>query len=200
MKRSELLRPLALSFAILFLSALSVSAQSFTLEQVTSSPFPSDLVATKRGDRIAWAFDAEGKRNIWIAEAPAFAARQLTHYDSDDGGELTDLAFGPTGNQIAFSRGGEQGKNSAGEYTNPTSDPGGAKKEVWVVDTRTGRTTKIGEGEAPMFTAAGDQVIWIRGGDLLTAPVIGGKERKLFEMRGNVSAPTWSPDGTQLAF
>ena len=193
---------------ILVLSALSltltcawlVTAQTFTLEQVMSSPFPSDLVTTKRGDRIAWAFDAEGKRNIWIAEAPAFAARQLTHYDSDDGGELTDLAFGPTGNQIAFSRGGEQGKNSAGEYTNPTSDPGGAKKEVWVVDTRTGRTTKIGEGEAPMFTAAGDQVIWIRGGDLLTAPVIGGKERKLFEMRGNVSAPTWSPDGTQLAF
>jgi len=56
-----------------------VTAQTFTLEQVMSSPFPSDLVTTKRGDRIAWAFDAEGKRNIWIAEAPTFAARQLTH-------------------------------------------------------------------------------------------------------------------------
>jgi len=200
MKRFELLRPLALSFALLCLSALTVSAQSFTLEQVTSSPFPSDLVTTKRGDRIAWAFDAEGKRNIWIAEAPAFSGRQLTHYEIDDGGELTDLAFAPTGNLIAFARGGEQGKNSAGEYTNPTSDPAGAKKEVWVADTRTGRVTRIGEGEAPMFNAAGDQVLWIRGGDLLTAPAIGGKERKLFEMRGNVNAPTWSPDGTQLAF
>src|SRR5690349_2966104 len=192
----------------LVLSAMSLTlacaglakAQSFSLEQVTSSPFPSDLVTTRRGDRIAWAFDAEGKRNIWIAEAPAFAARQLTHYDSDDGGELTDLVFAPSGNLIAFARGGEQGKNSAGEYTNPTSDPAGAKKEVWVVDTRTGRITRIGEGESPIFSAAGDQVLWIRGGDLLTAPALGGKERKLFEMRGNVSAPTWSPDGTQLAF
>jgi hypothetical protein len=119
MKTIEQLRPWALSLVILGFSVLTISAQSFTLEQVMSSPFPSDLVATKRGDRIAWAFDAEGKRNIWTAEAPTFAARQLTHYDSDDGGELTDLVFAPNGNLIAFARGNEQGKNQAGEYANP---------------------------------------------------------------------------------
>lgn len=200
MKRFERLRPLVLGLPVLCIFAISIAAQSFTLEQVMSSPFPSDLVATKRGDRIAWVSDAEGKRNIWIAEAPAFTARQLTHYDSDDGGELTDLVFAPNGILIAFARGNEQGKNAAGEYANPTTDPAGTKKEVWVVDGRTGRITKIGEGEAPMFSPAGDQVMWIRGGDLLTAAVIGGKERKLFEMRGNVSSPVWSSDGTELAF
>src|SRR5262245_16874059 len=147
MKRFELLRPLALSFVIIFLSALSISAQTFTLEQVMSSPFPSDLVTTKRGDRIAWAFDAEGKRNIWIAEAPTFAARQLTHYETDDGGELTDLAFAPTGNLIAYARGNEQGKNQAGDYANPTSDPTGTKKQVWVADTRTrSEESRVGKG------------------------------------------------------
>ncbi|HEV8589625.1 MAG TPA: hypothetical protein VGQ72_12170, partial [Pyrinomonadaceae bacterium] len=137
---------------ILMVCAAQAGAQSFTLEQVTSSPFPSDLIVSKRGDKIAWAFDAEGKRNIWIADAPAFAARQLTHYDRDDGGELTDLVFAPGGNLIAYARGGEQGKNQAGEYPNPTTDPEGTKKEVWIVDTRMGRTTRIGEGESPMFT------------------------------------------------
>jgi dipeptidyl aminopeptidase/acylaminoacyl peptidase len=177
-----------------------IHAQGFSLEQVLSSPFPTDLITTKRGDRVAWAFDAEGKRNIWIAEAPAFAARQLTHYDKDDGAELTDLVFTTSGSLIAYARGNEQGKNSAGEYANPTTDPAGTKKEVVVADTRTGRLTVIGEGEAPMFNPAGDQIIYSREGKLWTAPLMGGKERKLFEIRGSIGAREWSPDGSQLAF
>jgi dipeptidyl aminopeptidase/acylaminoacyl peptidase len=179
-------------------SSQSATAQTFTLEQVMSSPFPSELTVSKRGDKVAWAFDAEGKRNIWIAEAPGFAARQLTRYDSDEGQELTDVVFSPTGNAIAFVRGGN--KNQAGEVPNPVSDPTGAKQEVWVVDVRTGRTARIGEGVGPVFSPAGDNVAYLREGHLWTVPVIGGKERKMFEIRGNVSAPQWSPDGSQLVF
>ncbi len=180
--------------------AARVQAQNFTLEQVMNSPFPSDLVVSKRGDKLAWAFDAEGKRNIWIADAPSYAARQLTRYDKDDGGELTDLVFAPGGNLIAFARGNEQGKNQAGEYANPTSDPTGTKKQVWVADTRTGRVTLIGEGDSPFFNAAGDQIIYAREGKFWTAPLLGGKEGRLFEIRGHVGAPQWSPDGSELAF
>ncbi len=188
----------SLSIALLFSLVCFVRAQSFTLEQVTSSPFPSELTVSKRGDKVAWAFDAEGKRNVWIAEGPSWASRQLTHYENDDGQELSDLVFSANGSAIAYVRG--QGKNSAGEYPNPTTDPAGAKQEVWVVDVRTGRTTKMGEGSGPIFNSAGDQVVWIREGHFWIAPVIGGKERKLFEMRGNVGQPQWSPDGSQLAF
>jgi dipeptidyl aminopeptidase/acylaminoacyl peptidase len=194
--RSFLLLPLA--FALFLTSAARLEAQSFTLEQVMSSPFPSDLTTSKRGDKIAWVFDAQGKRNIWIAEAPAFTARQLTRYESDDGQELTDLVFAPAGNAIAYVRGG--GKNQAGEVPNPTSDTAGAKQQVWVVDARTGRTTLMGEGSGPIFTPAGDQVIYIRDGHFWTASAIGGKERKLFEIRGSAGGPQWSPDGSQLAF
>src|SRR5437773_3940390 len=122
----------SLSIALLLSLVCFVKAQSFTLEQVTSAPFPSELTVSRRGDKIAWAFDAEGKRNIWIAEAPSFAPRQLTHYDSDDGQELSDLVFAPSAGAIAFVRG--QGKNQAGEYPNPTSDPAGEIQEILVVD------------------------------------------------------------------
>ncbi|HEY5991232.1 MAG TPA: prolyl oligopeptidase family serine peptidase [Candidatus Udaeobacter sp.] len=189
---------LAVAIAFLVLFSVRLSAQTFTLEQVMSSPFPSELTVSKRGDRVAWAFDAEGKRNVWIAEAPTFAARQLTRYESDDGQELTDLEFAPNGNAVAYVRGGA--KNQAGEVPNPTSDPTGTKQEVWVVDVRTGRTTRLGEGSGPIFTPTGDQVIYIRDGHFWIAPTAGGKERKLFEMRGSVTAPQWSPEGSQLAF
>ena len=188
----------ALAIALLFACAARLEAQSFTLEQVMSSPFPSDLTTSKRGDKLAWAFDAQGVRNIWIAEAPAFTARQLTRYENDDGQELTGLAFSPSGNVIAYVRGGD--KNQTGEVPNPTTDPAGASQEVWVVETHTGHTTRIGDGSVPSFSPAGDQVIWIRDGHFWSAPVSGGKERKLFEMRGNISGPRWSPDGSELAF
>src|SRR5260221_7292225 len=144
--RPLLLLPLAI--ALLVVVTGRIDAQSFTLEQVMSSPFPSKLTVSKRGDKIAWAFDAEGKRNIWIAEAPAFTARQLTHYNSDDGQELTDLLFSPNGNTIIYVRGGDA--NQAGEVPNPSSDPEGAKQEVWIVDVRTAHVTRMGLGNTPI--------------------------------------------------
>src|ERR1043166_4650510 len=100
------LRRFHYGLALVFISALITSssfirstqaatANGFTLEQVMSSPFPSDLIASPDGNKIAWVCDAEGKRNIWIAEAPTFKGRQLTRYNEDDGQEITEPIFSP---------------------------------------------------------------------------------------------------------
>src|SRR5260370_5914913 len=125
--RPLLLLPLAV--ALLVAVTGRIDAQSFTLEQVMSSPFPSDLTVSKRGDKVAWAFDAEGKRNIWIAEAPAFTARPLTHYDKDDGQELSDPTVSPNGNALPFVRGGA--KNQEGQAPNPASRTARAPPQGW---------------------------------------------------------------------
>ncbi len=53
----------------------------FTLEQVTSEPFPSNLTAAPAKGRVAWVFNALGRRNVWVAEPAAdgnYKAKQIT--------------------------------------------------------------------------------------------------------------------------
>jgi dipeptidyl aminopeptidase/acylaminoacyl peptidase len=196
--------------ALLLILPPFASGNGFTLEQVLSSPFPSDLIASKSGDKLAWVFDAQGKRNIWVAEAPAFKGRQLTRYDKDDGQEITEPEFSPDGNWIAYVHGGPP--NTEKEIPNPTSDPAGAKQEVWVASLRTGSVMKAGEGIHPFFSPRGDRVIFTREDHLWWTPVSAapavkgaaakpnGAAKKMFEIRGTVSSPAWSPDGSRLAF
>jgi dipeptidyl aminopeptidase/acylaminoacyl peptidase len=186
--------------SLVFLVALTsfVRGNGFTLEQVLSSPFPSELIATQAGDKLAWIFDAAGKRNIWVAEAPSFKGRQLTRYNKDDGQEIAELSFSPDGAWVAYVRGGPP--NTEREIPNPTSDPAGAKQEVWVVSLRTGATVRIGEGSEPAWSPRGDKVIFNREGRFWAAPVSGGPAKKMFEIRGQVASPAWSPDGSKLAF
>lgn len=186
------------SLTLMMAATSTALANGFTIEQVLSSPFPSELIASAGGDRVAWVFRAEGPRNIWIAGAPAFKGRQLTRYDKDDGQDITQAIFSPDGNWIAYVRGGPP--NSENEIPNPTSDPAGARQEVWIVNTRSGVTVKIGEGSSPAFTPRSDRVVFAREGDLWWGATTGGAVKKMFEIRGQVSSPAWSPDGTRLAF
>ena len=112
--RGTLVLALALAF-----TPPGARAQSFTLEQVLSSPFPSDLIGYAGGGKFAWAQDDEGKRNVWAADAPDFRPRKLTPYDADDGQEIGSVAFTPDGRAVVYVRG--QGPNRRGEVPNPLS-------------------------------------------------------------------------------
>src|ERR1700691_6095430 len=87
--------------------AFPVSPARFSLDQVISALFPSDLAAAPQGGAIAWVLDQHGARNIWIAEAPAYQGRQLTHYTADDGQEIAEITWTPDGRSIIFVRGGD---------------------------------------------------------------------------------------------
>ena len=82
-------------------------AAPWSLEQVKGYPFPNELTAAGSGSRIAWAFNERGLRNLWVAEGPAFAARQLTRYQRDDAQELTQVSISSDGRYVVYVRGGE---------------------------------------------------------------------------------------------
>lgn len=104
----------ALPWALASVTVPALAARQapvFTADDVFSFPFPSDLTAAPRAPRIGWAFNEEGRRNIWVAEAPAFTARQLTRYGVDDGQELTSITLSPSGDWVVYVRGGDHGAN-----------------------------------------------------------------------------------------
>src|SRR6476620_9772245 len=121
--------------------------QSFTLEQVLSAPFPSGLTAAKSVPRIAWVLDEQGKRNIYVAEAPESKARRLTSYMVEDGQELSGLQFSEDANTIVYAR--SEGKNRAGQSPNPTSNPAGVEQAVYRIAWSGGEPQKIDAGHAP---------------------------------------------------
>ena len=197
MKRSVLA---AFSVLCVPLSALVPRAgaqSSFTLEQVMSAPFPSELTAAKSGNRVAWVFDQEGRRNIWVAEGPEFQARQLTKYATDDGQELSDLDFSADGNTLAYVRGGP--KNTAGQVPNPTSNPAGAEQAVWTVSWTGGEPKRIDAGSSPKISAQG-MIAYVKDGQIWLAPVGGNDKPEQLVVRGRDVGQEWSPDGKQLAF
>lgn len=180
-------------------SSAQRTGEAFTIEQVLSSPFPSELIAAPTGDRIAWAFDAQGKRNIWTADGPEYKARQLTHYDEDTGQELTELTFTYDGKWIVFVRGG--GENSSGEIPNPTSDPTGVQQQIIAVSVETGRVLPLSRGVAPVVSPIENRVVFSKDGQLNTVEIAEGSEpHPFFAARGSNGSPQWSPDGRKLAF
>ena len=92
------------------LGGIPAARGSFTLEQVMSSPFPTELLTSPSGGRVAWVFDARGVRNIWMAEpggGGGYLSRQLTRYTQDDGQEIGELTWTPDGRAILYVRGGD---------------------------------------------------------------------------------------------
>jgi len=87
--------------------ALAAAQQTpFTIDQVMSAPFPSDLVASTTGGKVAWVFDARGVRNIWVASPPDYKPQPVTSYAEDDGQEIDELAWTPDARAIVYARGG----------------------------------------------------------------------------------------------
>ena len=201
MTQARLARPFAAAALLSFAPAAFPGA--FTIPQVLSAPFASDIVAARDVRAFAWVSDARGARNVWLAVGAvngSFDARPLTRYAGDDGLEIADLAFVPHHDQVLYVRGGDF------EYPNkPAPNPAqltsGVVQEVYLVDFRGRDSFKLGDGHGPVAAPDGSRVLFLHEGKVLSvAPTKGAKAEQLFKTRGAVMSLRFSPDGKQLAF
>src|SRR5688572_9077124 len=148
--------------------AAAVCAQAqpaaFTLDQVLGAPFPTHLTAAAVGGKIAWVSNTRGVRNIMIAEPPAYRARKITAYTTDDGQDLSELQWTPDASAIIFVRG-----NGA----NPALDPRGTEQALWIVRPDGSPPRRISDGSQPAVSPKGERIAFNRRGQIWTAPLDG---------------------------
>lgn len=194
---------------LLLLAALAVRGQ--TLDQLLSSPFPTNLTAS--GNHVAWVANTMGVRNVWAD------GRQITAYTEDDGEEISQLIWNRAGDRLVYVR--------------------GRVPVIWRVAVNGGPPERIAGGNSVAYSPDGSKLAWLDGGQLhwtnptpmAIAAVRGtvtsfvwspdGRKIALVNSRGDHafigvfdgtatrfpdpsfdtdSAPAWSPDSTTVAW
>jgi dipeptidyl aminopeptidase/acylaminoacyl peptidase len=199
-------KKLTLGLAVLLAASAAPTsgrAQAFSLQQVMSAPFSSELHAAPVGSAVVWIANQEGRRNLWIADAanPATPARRLTAYLADDGQDLGDVTFTPDGQSVLYVRGGDFEFPSR-PLPNPAQIAAGVDQSIYIVPVAGGPPRKLAEGRIPAVSPDGKLVAFLAKEQIYTLSLSDptAKPTQFFHARGAIGPPIWSPDSKFVAF
>ena len=200
------LAALVLLAALPGLAGTARAQRNPSVDDFLAPAYPFELVAAGAADRIAWLAYESGRRDVYTAAAPQFKPVRLTKTAEDDGIDLTDLRISRDGRVVAFVRG--HAPNRDGWVANPTSLPRGAERAIWAAQTSGGTPWRLGPGGSPVLSPDGATVVFARDGQIYRYRVtrspaetpVDRAEAPYIQAWGRNSDPTWSPDGSKLAF
>lgn len=186
---------------LLFLLPFQLVSQQISMADFKKYPFPTELVGSPNGNKIAFALDEQGKRNVYVAEGPEFRARKLTHFTNDDGQEITSLSISPDGNWVVFVRGGDHGSNWDDALPiNPSGDAKPFTVKIASIPFTGGELRYLSEGDNPIIHPDSKSINFIKGGQAWTCSIDSINPKNIFTTRGTVSNMEWNNAGTSLLF
>jgi len=190
------MRKLILFFVVVFLLTRT-NAQ--TINDYLSVPFPTELKSSADGKKIAWVFNDQGSRNIFVAETPMFQGKNITKLNGDNGVDINSLQFSPNGKLLVFVKGNPP--NTRGEPANPALLQTPTDRTIWIADLSNDSIRNIGIGFYPKFSPDGKTLAYLKQGEIWTTSVDSSKPvGRLFAMRGVQNSIRWSADSKKIAF
>ena len=153
--------------------APAASRHQPTFEQFTSPPYPVELVAAKKADRIAWIANDKGRRNVYTAAGPRFHPVRITSFIDDDGIDTTQTAISDDGAVVTFTRG--HTPNREGWIADPDALPQGVERAIWAVHTADGSAWRLAEGSSGALSPDGRWVAFAKEAQIYRVPVAQSK-------------------------
>lgn len=176
-------------------------AQGFSLEQVTSYPFFSELSTLPGSSKIAVAINEKGKRNIYVKDVQSGIFRKLTNNNIDDGKEITNINISTDGKWVVYVSGADHGAFDETIPRNPSSATSFPKIQIFSIPFAGGKPIMLAEGDEPLIDPTCRQVIFVKDKQAWMVPINGSAPAKnLFYSKGKTNSIQYSPDGNSILF
>lgn len=187
---------LLLTLTLLF--PFITQSQTFSLKEVLSAPYCSDLVSSPSGNSIAWVSNEKGERVLYSANLPVLSPELLFKSDGDDGQVISNISFSHDGQLIFFVVGSAANRN--GEIANPASLVPYPKRQLLSLDIDEKTIDTIGN-YGNYIISSDDQFLLIpKGKSLLSYHLNSKKKETILTTRGTISNVQLSPEDDGIVF